>query len=115
MSTPSTGDASSPRRRDLRDSTAFRVGALLLVLGVAFLAARSCGASGQDVSSSEAVELAEQRADLDPERVQVRFVRQGVPPRGYWAVSLYTLDRDGRPERVEVFLVDAETGDVRRP
>jgi hypothetical protein len=44
--------------------------------------------------------------------VQIRFVQRGIPPRQFWAVSLYTVDADDRPEQVELVLVDAQTGEV---
>ena len=49
-----------------------------------------------------------------PDRHQVRFVQQGIPARGYWGVSFVELGPDGAPAKVEVFLVDARTGDVTR-
>jgi hypothetical protein len=113
VSTPSSGDASSPPRSDPRDRTLFRVLALLAVLGLAFLVARGCAGTDREVTPDEATEIARSEAAFEPERVQVRFVQQGVPPRGYWAVSFSTVAENGRIDRVQVVLVDAETGEVR--
>jgi hypothetical protein len=88
--------------------------ALLAVLGLAFVVARGCIDADRDVSSQQAIEIAEREARFEPERTQVRFVQQGIPPRGFWAVSLYTLDADNRPDRVQLVLVDAKTGEVKR-
>ena len=59
------------------------------------------------------VVIARAEVSFTPDRHQVRLVQQGVPPRSYWGVSFVKLGPAGRPTRVEVFLVDAKTGDVR--
>ena len=108
MATPSTG---VERSRDLRDRPLGRLAAIAAVLAVAFFSARAC--QGPDnVSSQRAVELARAEATFAPDRTQVRLVQRGVPPRQYWAVSLYDVDASGRPTRVEAFLVDRRTGEV---
>jgi hypothetical protein len=115
--TLSTDGGSSTERkpgRDLRDSWIFRVAVLVAVLLAAFGVARGCGAAGRNVSSDEAVEIARKSTDFEPDRVQVRFVQQGIPPHPFWAVSLYDVSAAGRPTKVEVVLIDAETGKVVR-
>jgi hypothetical protein len=89
--------------------------ALLVVLGVALLVARGCVDAERNVSSEQAIEIAEKEARFTPERVQVRFVQQGIPPVGVWAVSLSTTDDAGELDRVQVVFVDAKTGEVREP
>ena len=108
----SSTDTEKPR--DLRDKPLFRLAILVAVLGAAFLFARGCQEEARPVSSAEAVELARDEVSFTPDRHQVRFVQQGVPARGYWGVSFVELGPDGRPTKVEVFLVDARTGDVTR-
>ncbi len=100
--------------RDLRDSPFFRIGLLVAILALAFLFARGCQEETRPVSSEEAVELARAEVSFTPDRHQVRFVQQGIPARGYWGVSFVELGPDGAPAKVEVFLVDARTGDVTR-
>lgn len=79
------------------------------VLLLALLVSRSCASSGQ-ISQAEAVAIAKRQVQYQPDRTQVRFVRRGVPKaRGYWAVSLSTLDSSGRLDRVTVVVVDART------
>jgi hypothetical protein len=80
---------------------------------LAFLSARACHSS-DDVSSERAVALARDAATFTPDRMQVRLVQQGIPPRQFWAVSLYDEGPSGRPTRVEVFLVDRKTGSLSR-
>jgi hypothetical protein len=86
---------------------------LVAVLAVAFLYVRGCVADSRPVSSAEAVAIARTEVSFRPDRHQVRLVQQGVPPRSYWGVSFVQLGPGGRPIKVEVFLVDAKTGDVR--
>ena len=85
----------------------------MAVLAVAFLSARACQSSDK-VSSERAVELARAEATFTPDRTQVRLVQRGIPPRAYWAVSLYDVGEGNRPTRVEVFLVDRKTGALTR-
>lgn len=109
MATPSTDDA---RSRDLRDRPLGRLVLIVAVLVVALLSARACRSS--EVSPARAVEIARAEASFAPDRTQVRLVQRGIPPRPYWAVSLYDVDADGQPTTVEVYLVDRKTGAVAR-
>ena len=106
-----TGPTDSPRSRDLRDRPLGRLALLAAVLLVAFVSARACQSS-DGVSSERAIELAKAEVRFTPDRTQVRLVQQGIPPRAYWAVSLYTVDDAGRPSRFIAFLVDRKTGTV---
>jgi hypothetical protein len=85
---------------------------LLAVLLAAFAVSRGCGAAGRNVSSDDAVAIARKSTSFEPDKVQVRFVQQGIPPRPLWAVSLYDVDARGRPSRVQVVLVDASSGQI---
>lgn len=115
MPTSSTDDDSSRNRKvasDFRDSWIFRLVALLVVLLAAFGVARSCGSAGRNVTADEAVVIARESTDFKPDKHQVRFYQQGIPPRPLWAVSLYDLGPRGRPVRVHLVVVDATTGAV---
>ena len=106
-------------RRDLRDSFWGKTLLLCLVLLVALGVARSCAAGRDDISKDEAVELAVGAASFEPcpEEAcrQVRYLQRGVPPVGYWGVVLSEeLDAQGRPTKVESFLVNARSGEVTR-
>jgi hypothetical protein len=116
--TSSTDDDSSPKRKvagDLRDSWIFRLIALAVVLLAAFAVARSCGSAGRNVTADEAVVIARESTDFQPDKHQVRFFQQGIPPRPLWAVSLYDVGPRGRPIRVHLVIVDATTGAVVEP
>jgi len=115
----STSDTSSNGRksagaqaRDLRDRPLFRIAALVVVLFAAFLATKSCARQDNKISQDEAVAIAREHVDFTPEKHQIRYLPQGIPPVFFWAVSLYTV-KNGRPDRVQVVLVNATTGAVQ--
>jgi hypothetical protein len=116
----STEDASSDGHketggtaRDLRDRPLFRIAALLAVLLAAFAATKSCARQQDKVNQDEAVAIARKQIDFEPDRVQIRYLPQGIPPVYYWAVSFSTLE-GGNLDRVQVVLVNATTGAVKR-
>jgi hypothetical protein len=95
------------------------VALLGLVLLAALLVARTCGSNDIQVSQEEAKRLAIEAATFTPctaeECVRARYVPRGIPVQGYWAVVLYDrLDANGRPNRIERFLVNVESGAVTR-
>lgn len=91
-----------------------RIAIIVVVLIAALLFAKSCGSTGRDVSKSEAVELARKKASFDPDRYQIRFLQRGIPPHPFWGVSFYDVGPTGAPSKIELFLVDATTGEVER-
>jgi hypothetical protein len=98
--------------RPFRDRPLGRIVILVVVLVVALLAARTCASRDTDVSQDEAIEIARQEIDFEPERTMVRFTPRGVDSRPFWAVSFSLLDTDGNPERITVVLVDGTTGEI---
>ena len=110
MATPST-DTGKPR--DLRDSWLFRAAVLLAVLAVSALYVRGCQDRSRPITQEDAVEIARAEVSFEPDRYNVRFIQQGIPARGYWGVSFVDDGPNGVPKEVEVYLVDAKTGDVR--
>jgi hypothetical protein len=64
------------------------------------------------VTQEEAVSIAREEIDFEPERISVRFIPRGIPTQETWAVSFATVAADGHLERVTVVVVDAETGAV---
>lgn len=97
--------------RGLRDSWYGRLGLLVLVLAAAFLASRSCASRG-DVDKGEAIRIAVQAVDFDPECALTRFRRRGLKAQATWYVHLWTLDEKGEFERISIVAVDAESGRV---
>ena len=119
---PEAGDgrpaAEPPERRGLRDRPLGRVLLLLAVLALALVVARSCGQSERNVTQEDAIELATEAAPFEPcddtGCVQIRYLNQGIPVQGYWAIVLSDEIVDGRPTRVASYLVNVTTGEVRR-
>ena len=92
-----------------RRAPRFTRGALLGIVAlfaVTFVAAQSCQQSQVRIEQEQAVELALPRAGFEPERTQVRMVRQGLNGRPFWAVSFST------DTRITTVRVDANTGAI---
>jgi uncharacterized iron-regulated membrane protein len=112
VSTPSsTTDAPPPRSRDLRDSTLGRIAIIAVVLAVAAVSARSCGSGTNALTQEEAVDAARAVAIVEDEKVLVRYLNQGIPPRGTWIVSFYT-GSPRHPVTAQTVTVDAQTGEI---
>ena len=82
----------------------------LIALGL--LLTQVLGRGGTRVKSERAVAVARPRIDFRPDGDTVRFIRRGIPPRGYWVVSFWTRKPSGSYDRITVVLVDAATGKV---
>jgi hypothetical protein len=104
-------NATTPGRRAFRDRPLGRIAILLALLALALLFARNCTGDADNVSQQTAVETARSVAVFEPDQVQLRFLRRGIPPRAYWVVSMYQ-GTARRPTLVQVVLIDATTGDV---
>ena len=90
------------------------------MLLAAVAVSRTCGSGKVEISKEEAIAIAMKQVDFVPceaERCrQSRLIPRGIPARRYWGIVLADeLDDEGRPNRVESFLVDAESGAVTRP
>jgi hypothetical protein len=85
------------------------VGVLLL----AFFVARGCQQSQVRITKEQAVATAEREVDFEPDRTQIRLLRQGLTSRPYWIVSLSTPGRQADTfSRLAVVKIDANTGKV---
>ena len=104
--------AEDPPRRPLRPS---RRGVLAFValLAVTVFAAQSCQQSQIRVSKERAIATARPEAGFEPQRTQVRLVRQGLNGRPFWAVSFSVPARTGDGyARLTTVRVDANDGKV---
>ena len=102
----------SDTARTLRDRPLGRVAILALVLVAALLVARSCGKTETKVSQDEAIAIAKNAVDFEPNNVIIRFLKQGLQSKPFWAVSLSIKHPDGTLDPVVVVVVDATTGEV---
>ncbi len=64
------------------------------------------------VSKDEAVAIGRKHVAFEPTGHQIRFVRRGIPSRGYWVVSYYVQKKDGGYSKITVVLIDATTGQI---
>lgn len=109
MPTPASD---TPEPKDLRDQTWFRIAVVVGLLVLIFIASRSCQRAGQDVTQDEAVAIAKDAVDFEPDDVQVRLLRQGVNFTQRWIVGLAERRPNGERFNVTVVVIDAESGEV---
>lgn len=108
----STSDSSTPEPKDLRDQTWFRLAVVAGLLLVIFVASRSCQREGLDVSQDEAIAIAKDQVDFEPDEVQIRLLRQGVNFEQHWIVGLAEKRPNGERFNSTVVVIDASSGDV---
>jgi hypothetical protein len=93
--------------------TWLRVGVIVAVLALAFVAAQTCQKSSIRLDKNQAIAKAEAQVDFTPQSTQIRLLRQGLSSKPYWIVS---LSRPGKVEgtfsRLAVVRIDANTGKV---
>jgi hypothetical protein len=84
-----------------------------LVLAAAFVFAQTCQKDQVRVSKEQAIQTARGRVSFEPERTQIRLLRQGINSRPFWIVSLSVPgEREDTFRRLAVVRVDANTGEV---
>ena len=86
---------------------------LLLILPVAFVADRAA-THAAPISQQRATEIARAQIDYKTDGTNIRFVRRGLPPKPYWAVSLWQQTTTGERTNVTVVLIDAGDGSVQQ-
>jgi len=93
--------------------TWLRVAVIVGVLVVAFVAAQTCQKSSIRLDKNEAIAKAEAQVDFKPKREQIRLLRQGLPSKPYWIVSLSRPGkREGTFSALAVIRINANTGKV---
>ena len=90
-----------------------RVGVIVAVLVLAFVAAQTCQKSSIRLDKNQAIAKAEAQVDFTPKRTQIRMLRQGVPSKPYWIVSLSRPGKaPGTFSELAVVRINANTGKV---
>jgi Peptidase propeptide and YPEB domain len=88
---------------------------VIAVLVLAFVVAQTCQKDQVRVSKEDAIATAERQIDFEPERTQIRLLRQGLNSRPNWIVSLSIpigeIESD-RFSELAVVRIDANTGKV---
>jgi hypothetical protein len=64
------------------------------------------------ISQDEALAIARPHVQFVPNGHQIRFLRRGIPPHGFWIVTYYIRDAVGLYKRVTTVFVDAASGQV---
>jgi Peptidase propeptide and YPEB domain len=83
------------------------------VLVAAFVFAQTCQKDQVRVSKEQAIQIAEARVPFDPERTQIRLLRQGINSKPFWIVSLSIPgETEGTFRSLAVVRIDANTGEV---
>jgi hypothetical protein len=93
-----------------------RLGAVIVLFALAFVASRSCQQDQVRITKEQAIATAEGQVDFEPTREQVRLLRQGLNSKAYWIVSL-SIPRGDQLDTQEfaelaIVRVDANTGKV---
>ncbi len=101
------------RRRGFGTRVQPRFLLLLLILPVAFIADRAASHAAP-ITQQRATEIARAQIDYKTDGTNIRFVRRGLPPKPYWAVSLWQQTATGERTNVTVVLIDAGDGSVQQ-
>jgi hypothetical protein len=84
-----------------------------LVLVAAFVFAQTCQKDQVRVSKEQAIQTARDQVSFEPERTQIRFLRQGISSQPFWIVSLSIPgEREDTFEQIAVVRVAANSGKV---
>ena len=83
------------------------------MLVAAFAFAQTCQKDQVRVSKEQAIATAREEVSFEPERTQIRFLRQGLGSRPFWIVSLSIPgEREDTFRQIAVVRVDANSGKV---
>jgi len=89
---------------------------VLVIVGVlvlAFVVARGCQQSQVRITEEQAIATAEREVNFEPQRTQIRMLRQGINSRPFWIVSLSIPgERTGTFRRLATVKINANTGKV---
>jgi len=84
-----------------------------LVLVAAFVFAQTCQKDQVRVSKEQAIQTARNQVTFEPERTQIRMLRQGINSKPFWIVSLSIPgEREDTFKQIAVVRVDANSGKV---
>jgi len=90
-----------------------RVAVIVGVLVLAFIAAQTCQKSSIRLNKDQAIAKATRQVDFTPKRTQIRLLRQGVPSKPFWIVSLSRPGkRPGTFSELAVVRIDANNGKI---
>jgi hypothetical protein len=83
------------------------------VLVVAFFAAQTCQQSQIRFTKEQAIAKAERQIDFEPDRTQIRLLRQGITSEPFWIVSLSVAgQREDSFRELALVKIDANNGKI---
>jgi hypothetical protein len=86
---------------------------IVAVLVVAFLAAQTCQQSQIRFTKEQAIAKAERQIDFQPDRTQIRLLRQGITSEPFWIVSLSVAgEREDSFRELALVKIDANNGKI---
>ena len=86
---------------------------IVAVLGVAFVVAQTCQQSQIRLTKEQAIAKAEARVPFEPDRTQIRMLRQGITSEPFWIVSLSVAgESDNEFRELAIVKIDANSGKV---
>jgi hypothetical protein len=89
------------------------VAVIVAVLGVAFVVAQTCQQSQIRFTKQQAIAKAERQVDFEPDRTQIRLLRQGVTSEPFWIVSLSIAgEREDTFRELAIVKIDANNGKI---
>ena len=90
-----------------------RPAVIIAVLVLAFVVAQTCQKSSIRLDKNQAIAKAKEQVGFTPRRTQIRLLRQGVPSKPFWIVSLSRPGKaPGTFSALAVIRIDANTGNV---
>ena len=90
-----------------------RVAVIVAVLALAFVAAQTCQQSQIRYTKEQAIAKAEAQVDFEPDRTQIRLLRQGITSEPFWIVSLSVAGESENSFReLALVKIDANSGKV---
>lgn len=93
--------------------TWLRVAVIVGVLVVAFVVAQTCQQSQIRLTKDQAIAKAQRQIDFEPDRTQIRLLRQGIQSEPFWIVSLSIKgDAENSFRELAIVRIDANTGKV---
>jgi hypothetical protein len=89
------------------------VAVIVAVLGVAFVVAQTCQQSQIRYTKEQAIATAERQIDFEPDRRQIRLLRQGITSEPFWIVSLSVAGESENDFReLAIVKIDANSGKI---
>ena len=88
-----------------------------MLFGFTFFVVKACQDDQVRLTQDDAIALAEEQVDFEPENTQIRLLRQGLDRRPVWVVSLSIPLGDEGPDpdffkRLALVRIDANKGTV---